>query len=382
MEPIVSFAIILLLMVSAVFLSNLMRTSYVLGYIVAGVLYGLFFHFHKEAIDFIFETAILLLFFFLGLEFSIRKVKPIFSSIIKVSLMDLVLNFSIGFIIGYLLTKELFHSILIGAIFYPSSSIIITKLLELRHRLSNVEAPVIIGTLIFEDIAMIVLIGLIVSFGPHVIFKFLFILLSLVITFLLNVRLRPLLRKLMERIEGYPIEVKTIFFLFLIFSLSAAFKSMEITASLGAFIVGALFADISEKSFEESLGNLKDVFLALFFFFFGYELSHIHLSYNLILPALVLFLFSVLSKVGVFYFSGFRRRTRLRAGLTMVPRGEFSILLAHYIKLPEVKAIVLTFIVLNIFVGTFIADNASSIARFLDRAISASRLLLSKTSSR
>ncbi len=370
MEPIISFSIILFLMAVAIAVSSILKTSYVIGYIAAGLFYGLYFHFNRGAIDFVFETAILLLFFFLGLEFSIHKIKPIFTGIIGVSLMDFLLNFSTGFITGYILTGDFFHSILMGAIFYPSSSIIITKLMELRHRFSNLEAPVIIGTLIFEDIAMIILIGLIMSFGPQVIFKFLLIIAALILTFLMNIKLRPLLKKLIEKIENYPVEVKTISFLFLIFSLSAIFKSMEITSSLGAFLVGALFADVSERSFEESLGNLKDIFLALFFFFFGYELSHVHLSLDLLFPALVIFILSVLSKVGVFYFSGFKRKTRIRAGLTMVPRGEFSILLAHYIKVPEVKSIILMFIVLNIFLGTFIADNASRISKLLDRILS------------
>jgi len=370
MEPIIAFSVIFLLMMGAVVLSSLLKTSYVLGYILAGFLYGYFFHFHRGAIDFIFETAVLLLFFFLGLEFSLHKLKPIFSSIMKVSITDFILNFSIGFIAGYLMTGDLYHAILIGAIFYPSSSIIIVKLLELRHRFSNIEAPVIVGTLIFEDIMMILLIGVIVAFGPQIFLKLVIILSAIALSFFINMRLKPLLTRLMERVESYPVEVKTIFFLFLIFSLSALFKGLNITSSLGAFLIGVVFSDVSEKSFEESLGNLKDIFLALFFFFFGYELSHLHFSTSVLIPATILLILSILSKVSVFYLSGFRRKTRLRAGLTMVPRGEFSILLSHYIQIDEVRNTLLLFVVLNIFFGTFIADNAPRLAAALDRFLS------------
>ncbi|GEM_PF-1332766 len=370
MEPIIAFSVIFLLMMGAVVLSSLLKTSYVLGYILAGFLYGYFFHFHRGAIDFIFETAVLLLFFFLGLEFSLHKLKPIFSSIMKVSITDFILNFSIGFIAGYLMTGDLYHAILIGAIFYPSSSIIIVKLLELRHRFSNIEAPVIVGTLIFEDIMMILLIGVIVAFGPQIFLKLVIILSAIALSFFINMRLKPLLTRLMERVESYPVEVKTIFFLFLIFSLSALFKGLNITSSLGAFLIGVVFSDVSEKSFEESLGNLKDIFLALFFFFFGYELSHLHFSTSVLIPATILLILSILSKVSVFYLSGFRRKTRLRAGLTMVPRGEFSILLSHYIQIDEVRSTLLLFVVLNIFFGTFIADNAPRLAAALDRFLS------------
>ncbi len=370
MEPIIAFSIIFLLMVGAVFLSNALRTSYVLGYILAGFLYGHFFHFHRGAIDFIFETAVLLLFFFLGLEFSLRKLRPIFSSIMKVSITDFVLNFSIGFAAGYLMTGNLYHAILIGAIFYPSSSIIIVKLLELRHRFSNIEAPVIVGTLIFEDIMMILLIGVIVAFGPQILLKLAIILTAIVLAFIANLKLRPYLESLIRKIESYTVEVKTISFLFFIFSLSALFKKMDITASLGAFLVGVIFSDISERSFEESLGNLKDIFLALFFFFFGYELSHIHFTTSVLAPAVILFLLSIASKVSVFYLSGFRRKTRLRAGFTMVPRGEFSILLSHYVQVEEVKGALLLFVVMNIFFGTFMADNASRLASLVDRLLS------------
>ncbi len=370
MEPIVSFSIIFLLMVGAVFLSSLLRTSYVLGYILAGFLYGQLFHFHREAIEFIFETAVLLLFFFLGLEFSLRKLRPIFSSIMRVSITDFILNFSIGFAAGYLMTGSLYHAILIGAIFYPSSSIVIVKLLELRHRFSNIEAPIIVGTLIFEDIVMILLIGVIVAFGPQILLKLAIILTAIALAFIANIKLRPHLEKLIRSIEGHTVEAKTISFLFLIFSLSALFKKMDITASLGAFLVGVVFSDISERSFEESLGNLKDIFLALFFFFFGYELSHIHFSLSVLVPASILLLLSIASKVSVFYLSGLKRKTRLRAGFTMVPRGEFSILLSHYIQMEEVRGTLLLFVVMNIFLGTFMADNASRLASLLDGLLS------------
>ena len=134
--------------------------------------------------------------------------------------------------------------------------------------------------------------------------------------------------------------------------------------------MGVIFSDISERSFEESLGNLKDIFLALFFFFFGYELSHIHFTTSVLAPAVILFLLSIASKVSVFYLSGFRRKTRLRAGFTMVPRGEFSILLSHYVQVEEVKGALLLFVVMNIFFGTFMADNASRLASLVDRLLS------------
>jgi CPA2 family monovalent cation:H+ antiporter-2 len=79
------------------------------------------------------------------------------------------------------------------------------------------------------------------------------------------------------------------------------------------------------------LAPLRDLFAAIFFFFFGMEIDPAKLP-GVIPIAVVLGLATALTKVLTGYWaagrSGFDRRERLRAGTALVARGEFSIVIA------------------------------------------------------
>jgi len=92
----------------------------------------------------------------------------------------------------------------------------------------------------------------------------------------------------------------------------------------------AMAGPIAEKS-QRLLGPLRDLFAATFFFFFGLEIDPKALPP--VMPvAIALGVVSALTKVLTGYWAGGRagldRRGRIRAGMTLVARGEFSIVIA------------------------------------------------------
>lgn len=108
-------------------------------------------------------------------------------------------------------------------------------------------------------------------------------------------------------------------------------QRFQVSAAISAFLVGiALSGPIAERS-HRLLAPLRDLFAATFFFFFGLQIAPATL-----LPvwplAVGLGIATALTKVVTGYLagrgSGLEGRAALRAGVALVPRGEFSIVIA------------------------------------------------------
>ena len=92
----------------------------------------------------------------------------------------------------------------------------------------------------------------------------------------------------------------------------------------------ALSGPIAEKS-RRLVSPLRDLFAATFFFFFGMEIDPASLP-AMMLPAIILGLITAATKILTGYLaarrSGIDKKGRLRAGMALVSRGEFSIVIA------------------------------------------------------
>jgi CPA2 family monovalent cation:H+ antiporter-2 len=108
-------------------------------------------------------------------------------------------------------------------------------------------------------------------------------------------------------------------------------QELNVSAAIGAFLVGiALSGPIAERS-KRLVAPLRDLFAATFFFFYGLEVDPRTLP-GVLLLAVALGLVTALTKVltGVWAArrAGADRRAGLRAGMSLVARGEFSIVIA------------------------------------------------------
>jgi len=106
---------------------------------------------------------------------------------------------------------------------------------------------------------------------------------------------------------------------------------LQVSAAIGAFLVGiALSGPMAEKS-RQLVAPLRDLFAATFFFFFGLQIDPRTLPSVMIL-AVGLGIVSSITKTLTGYWAagraGVDRRGRIRAGMVLVARGEFSIIIA------------------------------------------------------
>jgi len=108
-------------------------------------------------------------------------------------------------------------------------------------------------------------------------------------------------------------------------------QRFQASTAIGAFLVGiAVSGPVAEQS-HRLFAPLRDLFAATFFFFFGLQINPATLPR--VLPLAVgLAVVTALTKILTGFLAArggdMKRRERLRAGAVLVPRGEFSIVIA------------------------------------------------------
>ncbi|MFC6616736.1 cation:proton antiporter [Deinococcus radiophilus] len=117
---------------------------------------------------------------------------------------------------------------------------------------------------------------------------------------------------------------------------------------------------------------LRDLFAAVFFVFFGLELDMAALPAVLI-PALLLTLVTALTKFVVGWYgaarAGVQTRGRIRAGVTLIPRGEFSILIAGLgaALTPVLGPLTAAYVLMTAILGPVLARFDGPLAQWVDR---------------
>jgi CPA2 family monovalent cation:H+ antiporter-2 len=100
---------------------------------------------------------------------------------------------------------------------------------------------------------------------------------------------------------------------------------------VGAFLVGIALSGQVAHHATQILSPLRDLFAAVFFVFFGLSTDPADMP-GVLLPALALAVVTMATKVLTGYLgakrAGIAVPGRLRAGLALMPRGEFSVVIA------------------------------------------------------
>ncbi len=153
----------IILLVVAAFFSGLMMQRLgqplILGYILAGVLLGphtgglTVSSLHE--IELLAEIGVALLLFALGLEFSIKDLRPVRKVALIGTPIQMALTIGLGFGIGHLLGWEWKPSLWLGALISLSSTMVILKTLMNQGWLGTLSSKVMIGMLIVQDLAVV-----------------------------------------------------------------------------------------------------------------------------------------------------------------------------------------------------------------------------------
>ena len=332
MTPLVELGLIALGLYAAGWVSRKLSLSPIVGYILLGILLGphgpLPIYRTSETTALFGELGLVLLLFFMGLEFSLARFLEGRRSTVTAGLLDLV-NFAVGFGLGLAFGFGWLAALFLGGIVYISSSGVIARLLTERDLIAYPEAERTLGVLVFEDLAMIVILGglgLITAGGGWR--DFVGVLLFLGLYALLLRFGRAPLERLFSR-EG---EALVLLALALVILFSMGALQLGFPEAVAAFLFGMLLAETRHRErLEGVLHPWYDVAAAAFFLDVG---LHVDLAGALKQAplALALVLATIATNLATGFaggrLSGLSRRASIGHGLMLLPRGEFSLVIA------------------------------------------------------
>ncbi|WP_062070681.1 cation:proton antiporter [Demequina sediminicola] len=279
------------------------------------------------------EIGVVLLLLLLGLEYSPRDLRNGLKSNWVAGLIDGVANGVPGFAMGLILGWSPTACLLLGGVTYISSSGIIARLLDDFDRVANRETPVLLSILVMEDIAMaiflpitgVLLVGATVLQGAIAAG----IALSLVIlAFVVSMRYSE---KVSSMVHSHSRELLLLTVLGLTFLVAGLADAVQVSAAVGAFLLGLTLSGQVADDVRGLMPPLRDVFGGLFFVFFGISIDPRDLV-PVLIPALILAAITAVTKIATGIYAarsnGIGPRGQWRTGLSLIPRGEFSIVIA------------------------------------------------------
>ena len=278
------------------------------------------------------EIGLVLLLFMLGLEYSASELVATLRTEAPVGGIDIVLNFLPGLAAGYLLGWGLLASILLGGISYVSSSGVVARLLQGK---SN-EAPersLILSVLVIEDLVMALFLPVVAALligGTDLGGLLSAVVAVCAVGAVLAIATRVdvgLSRIIFSRSD----ETLLLTVVGLTLVVAGLAEAIQVSAAVGALLVGIVLAGPAAKTAQALLSPLRDLFAALFFGFFGLTVDPSEIG-PVLLPALAIAIVTATTKLMTGWLgarrAGLGRGAGWRMGTTLMARGEFSIALA------------------------------------------------------
>ena len=317
------------------------RQPLILGYILVGVMVGPFTggvtisNIHD--IELLAEIGVALLLFALGLEFSLKELKPVGRIALIGTPIQMLLSIFLGFGIGKIFNWPFTDALWFGGLIALSSTMVILKTLMSQGRMGTLSSRVMIGMLIVQDLAVVPLMIILPKLNqlesgiPALGWAALKAVTFLFLMIFIGTRLIPRLLAYIARHNSRELFLLAITAIGLgvgygtyLFGLSFAF---------GAFVAGMVLSesDYGHQALSDII-PLRDIFGLLFFVSVGMLLDPAFLIKNWQkILIVVLFvsvgkglIFSALSRI-----FGYGNVIPLALGLGMFQVGEFSFVLAR-----------------------------------------------------
>ena len=318
-------------------LANRIGISAIPFYLLAGLAFGVGgfvpLDAGNEFFSFGSELGVILLLVMLGLEYSPAKLIASLQRSRKMGILDFLLDALPGAVCALILGWGPAAAVALAGITWVSSSGMIAKVLRDLRRLGNRETPTILSILVIEDLAMAlylpVLSALVIGAGMLAGATVLAIAV-LVVTVILYLSLRH--GRVVSRLfAANHSESLLLGVLGLTVLVAGIAQEVNVSAAVGAFLVGIALSGRVAHNAQQLLAPLRDLFAAVFFVFFGLSTEPTRIP-PVLLPAAILAVITIATKT----LTGYRAAAavgigvpgRWRTGFALTPRGEFSIVIA------------------------------------------------------
>lgn len=283
------------------------------------------------------EIGAILLLFSVGLETRIADLKKVGKVALSVGSFGVIVPFILGgawaLTAGFPVHKAAF----VAAAFVATSAGISARVLQELGAIGRIEARIILGAAIIDDILAMLLLGVVTALQTEAgvnVMNLLLVLLQAVgfvaIVAVLGTKIMKRSSKLMEAPldAESPLSVS----LAICLGLAAAAAFSGLAAIIGAFLAGMILAETEHRKDLET--NTRPLMALLLPFFFVLTGSHVDLgllsTWPVIGTVLLVTALAVISKlVGCgFGARSLGKKSALTIGVGMVPRGEVGIIIA------------------------------------------------------
>jgi CPA2 family monovalent cation:H+ antiporter-2 len=352
----------------------------VIGYIFAGTIITHLFELHdakhSQALHILAEFGIVFLMFMIGLEFSIKHLKAMKREVFLFGVLEVLIvgNF-FGAFAHEILKVELKSAIIIGFALALSSTAIVLKMLTEKNEIHSGFGRVVVGVLLFQDIAVIPILLMISIFSNQdqsiatmLLWTAIDAIGLLIILYLIG---QYLLEPFLEwTLSAESEEIFLISALIIVVGFAYLAHLFGFSFSLGAFLAGMTLSETKFKyRIESDLLTFRDILLGVFFVSIGMsiELQTLINSWWIIL----LLVFGVMiTKAIIIFFSLLpftQKRTALKSALSLMQIGEFALAIfalatQNSILDPKLSQILIITTVLSMIITPFIIINLKKIA--------------------
>lgn len=304
--------------------------------------------------DYFTGLGLIFLLFYVGLELKPGELLQQRASILRIGFVDLQINLVVGFIAALALGFSLVESLVVAAAFYVSSSAIAFAHLIENRRVILRETETIVWLMLVEDMVLILIILLLHAgeTSPIAILTGTVFLAGLFAA--ISQWGKDLIGGLLDRDDELPVLLT-----FSAVICSAFFAStVGIPEAIVVIALGAALAATSPTLLERHAKPFRDVFLALFFVFFGISVDFA--ASPGIVPIAALSILAIASKLISGVIIGRMTHGSSTAGIVIgsvsIARGEFSIILAALYGSAMVSSTIAALVITTSVAGSFAAQ--------------------------
>jgi len=311
----------------------------IVGQLVAGMLvgpFGLGLIRDTTAIDFLATLGIILLLFVVGLELDPRKLGKVGSKVLILSTVEFLVAFSVSLLSALSAGWDLETALFLGSVLGLSSTAIVAKLILDRFPEHDDNFTALMMVMVVEDVIAVFLLFLTpeLAGGRQLQASGLFLIAAkgsflFIASFGFGRYLGP---RLINKVSQYELEIGEVAFLLALsfgFLFGVISDYLGFSPAIGALLVGFFLPVKQSRYVREKILPLKDAFIVFFFLSMG-TLIDTSSALSIGLPLVVILTGAVLGKFAGGFFGARLARIGppILVGSILVPRGEFSLVLA------------------------------------------------------
>jgi CPA2 family monovalent cation:H+ antiporter-2 len=318
-------------------LARRLRLPVIPLYLLAGLAFGqgglLTLSASKDFISVAANIGVILLLVMLGLEYSAAELTSNLRAQAPIGLIDGLLNAVPGAAIALIAGWGPIAAVALAGITWVSSSGVIAKNLGDTGRLGNRETPAILGVLVIEDLAMAIYLPLLTALlarggALSIVVAVVVAVSTIVVVLIAATRFGAQITSLVSAEDPESLLLGVFGLTLLVAGIA---EQLNVSAAVGAFLVGIAVSGTVAETAVEVLSPLRDLFASAFFVFFGLS-TEPGLLLGVLPLALLMTAICGGTKVATGYLAARRskigRRGRWRAAVALIPRGEFSVVVA------------------------------------------------------